>query len=244
MSLSLEIMCPSTGSHEPCVQSWKDTMDKPWTVTVDETVDGPQAGYLQKVHRFYLSSQADVIAYFHSDLTIHQPSWDSLVLKEFEDERVAIVSFGGAISWGHPDIYRVPYEYRQLARHGWMSNATDAEQHGTRCTTARDVAVIDSMAVVVRRSFLTRCGGWPVATFPPSHCSDYWLCLMAHRLGMRIRLVPVAYTHTSGGVRGDGRFDYPKWIAGTRWLSDANCHRIGHELIYDLGRDTLPVEIK
>ncbi len=104
------------------------------------------------------------------------------------------------------------------------------------------MAVVDSFSLIVRRSFLDLIGGWPVKTYHPSHCSDYWLCLMAHRHKMRIRYVPVSCTHNSGGVRGDGRFDYAKW---QEWygFTDAQMHQINHRLLYDNFADVLPVRI-
>lgn len=241
--MRLAICCPATYDAQDAVANWQLMASHPLDITVDATVEGEGAGYLQKVQKFYLAEHADVLGYLHSDLTIHEQGWDNLVLKEFENEQVGIVSFCGAKRHGSPDIYKVLYDYRQLARYDFISNLTDATTHGRRVLEATDVAVVDSFSLFIRRNFLSRCGGWPVDDYPPSHCSDYWACLMAHRLGYTVRYVPVACTHTSGGVRGNGAFDYAEWIAGTRWDSDEECHRIGHELLYDQFRDVLPVVI-
>ncbi len=297
-----------------------------FSITVDDTIEGIGAGYLHKVEKFYRESTADVLAYLHSDLFIHSHGWDEMVLREFETcevcgrpefehaalypniearicdnftNRVAIVSFCGARRHGHPDIYKAPYDYRQLARFEFISNLVDAEKHGQRVLKPQDVAVVDSFSLIVRRSFLDLIRGWPInhechiyddlwepcrccgyhcrvcnqrwyragikpgteigeilqrdahyacegfpvrPTYHPSHCSDYWLCLMAHRHKMRIRYVPVSCTHNSGGVRGDGRFDYAKW---QEWygFTDAQMHQINHRLLYDEFRDVLPVRI-
>jgi hypothetical protein len=246
-NLTMAICCPSTGGHDAAAQSWGENVaHTTYALSIDDATEGEQAGYLYKLQRFYQSGYAtdvDVLGYMHSDLFIHEKGWNERVLNEFEADDVAIVSFGGSLRHGSPDLYRTPYVYTQLARSPFLSNMTDAEAHGFRETGARDVAVVDSMAFFVRRSFLDRIGGWPVATYPPNHCSDYWCCLMAHRHRQRIRMVGVSITHGGGGV-GRGGFNYPAWAATTRWHDDATMHRVGHDLIYNDFRDVLPVEVK
>lgn len=242
--LTMALCCPSTGGADAATRSWCLTArNSDWSIVhEDSTTDGEGAGYLQKLQKFYLARNEDILGYMHSDLIIHEQAWDERVLAQFLDDDVAVVSFGGSLRHGHPDIYRTPYSYTQLARSSFISNLTDAEVHGERHTGDKTVAVVDSMAMFIRRSFLDRVGGWPVDTFPPSHASDYWACLSAHQLGYRVRMVGVSATHWSGGV-GQAGWDYAKWIAGTKWGSDENCHRVAHRLIYDSFRNVLPVVI-
>lgn len=238
--LNFVMMCPSTGGHEPAVESWYRTSGHRWPVMVDDTTEGEAAGFLSKLQRFYAErADVDIIAYLHSDLTIHEMDWDRRVRAEFKDESVGVVGFVGATRLGMPDLYRVPYDYRQLARADVWSNLSDAEVHGGRDAGTREVAVLDSCAIVVRRSLLARAGGWPVASYPDSsHCSDLWLCCMARRLGMRVRLVGVAATHTGGG----------KGAAGTEWLDarggDSALHQAAHVVTYEEFRDVLPIEVR
>lgn len=239
---SLAICIPSAGGHDEAVTCLRDTMSVARDVVVYDDIEGEQAGFLAKLQRFYLESNADVLGYIHADCYVQEKGWDALVLKEFKDAKVAIAAFSGATGHGSPDIYRTPYDFRQLVRTEFRSNLTDAESHGIRSTIAQDVAVVDSFAMFLRRDFLVRCGGWPVATYPPCHCSDYWCCLMAHRLGMRVRYVPVKCHHRSGGSHL-GTFDYPSWLRTTTWGDDVTCHRVGHRLLYDEFRDVLPVRV-
>lgn len=236
MALSLEICCPSMGGHEQAVLSWQDTMAKPWDVRVDEITTGVEAGFLYKLDKFTRTSQADLIAFFHSDLYVHEHGWDARVLAEFSDEAVVAVGFVGATRLGHENIYKVPYDYTQLARGDVWSNLTDAEAHGEREPRARDVVVLDSCAIVVRRDFLASVGGWPVQDYPNnSHCTDLWLAGMAAREHKRTRVVGVAASHMSGG----------KGEAGTSWLDerggDVKMHREAHRVTYEMFRDVLPL---
>lgn len=235
---SLSIACPSMGGHEAAVASWEDTLAKPWPIVVDAATEGNDAGFLTKCDKAWRATDATIIGYLHSDLYIMEHGWDQRVRAEFGDPQVAVVGFVGATRLGTDDIYRVPYSYTQLARADVWSNLTDAESHGGRDAGTRQVAVVDSCTVFVRRLFLDRIGGWPTSTYPnSSHCSDLWISLMAHRAGMQIRMVGVAASHRSGG-RGS---------VGEGWLNarggDTAMHRRAHDLIYDQFRPELPLRI-
>lgn len=239
MALSLEICCPSMGEHEQAVLSWTDTISRPLDVKVDDTTEGVEAGFLYKLDRFARESKADVLAYFHSDLYIHEHGWDARVMAEFSDEDVAVVGFVGATRLGHENIYKVPYDYTQLARGNVWSNLTDAESHGGREPRSRDVVVLDSCAVIVRRDFLSSVGGWPVRDYPNnSHCTDLWLGCVCARTRRRTRIVGIACSHMSGG-RGD---------VGSRWLDDRGgdhkMHQEAHQVTYEMFRDVLPLRIR
>lgn len=239
MSLSLELVCPSMGGHEAAVETWRDTMSKPWDVRVYDDTTSDAAGFLSKCEIARQKSDAAIIGYLHSDLYIHEYDWDRRVLAEFTKPDVAVVGFVGATRLGHQDIYKTPYDYRQLARGDVWSNLTDWSSHGRQETGSRRVAVIDSCAVFVRRDFLNRVGGWPVGRYPnSSHCSDLWICCVAHRLDLHVRMVGVSCSHRSGG----------KGASGAAWLDarggDTALHRQAHELIYEDFRDVLPIRVE
>jgi len=239
---SLALFCPSTGQHEEAVTSWQDTMSKPWPISVNATTEGEAAGFLTKCNEFWRNDprgqDATIIGYLHSDLFIHEHGWDQRVRKEFGDPRVAVVGFVGARLLGTDDLYKLPYDHRQLARGGVIGNLTDMEVHGERITGSEEVAVVDSCAVFVRREFLAGYGGWPVERYPDNpHCSDLYICLAARSAGCSVSVVGIACTHRSGG-KGD---------IGARWLDerggDAAHHRAAHKQIYHEFREILPVRI-
>ena len=179
---------------------------------------------------------ASILAFFHDDLLVHDQDWVSRVLKEFEDPKVGLVGFGGALGHGSPELYKVPYDYHQLGRSDFLSNMTDAENHGKRFTGACDVAVLDGFSLIVRRELLSRAGGWLATGCNISYIGyDYWLCCMVRRLGFRIRLVGVSSTHFGGrtfvrlGIGKD-----PK-----HWQQYLDAHRY----IYDEFKDVLPYRV-
>jgi len=46
MSMSLAIICPSMGGHEDAVETWQDTISKPWPIRVLDETEGDAAGFL------------------------------------------------------------------------------------------------------------------------------------------------------------------------------------------------------
>ena len=243
MRNSLAIFVPSTGGHEAAVTSWADTASAPWPIDIDAATEGEAAGFLTKCDAAWRRTDATVIGFLHSDLTIHEHGWDQRVLAEFANDRagdrqVGVVGFVGARQLGMDDFGKLPYKLTQLARGDVVSNLTDAEVHGARRVDPCEVAVVDSCAVFVRRELLTRCGGWPVTRYPNNpHCSDLWICLSALRLGYAVRFVGVACSHRSGG----------KGQAGSKWLEshggDSEHHVAAHRLIAEDFRSLLPVRV-
>lgn len=180
----------------------------------------------------------DILAYIHDDVSVYEIGWDGRVMKEFWDPEVGVVGFGGAAIHGSTALYKTAYQISQLGRGLYASNVNDAEVHGARFEGVRDVAVLDGFSLIVRRSLLDRCGGWPVDRYPPHHVYDYWMCAMAHRHGFRVRLVGVRCHHHGGGTAVSR--EYQEWAAKTKWGSDAEMHRQGHKLFYEDFGDVMP----
>lgn len=193
-----------------------------------------QQGMLPAYQAAFEICKADVLAFLHDDLIVKEPYQEvwSRVLDEFQDPQVGLLGFGGAKDHGDPQIYKIPYDYRQLGRSRFMSNMEDAEVHGQRFTGSTEVAVLDGFALIVRRELLEKAGGWPIGTPIGYVAYDYWLCCMAHRLGYEIRLVGVACKHYGGATfvkLGHGKSE-------AAWQQYVDAHRY----IYDEFRDVLP----
>lgn len=180
----------------------------------------------------YDKPPAEFLAYLHDDCRINDPQWPEKVLAEFRDPAVGLVGFGGAKDHGARDIYKIPYDYRQLGRSRFISNMEDAEVHGERFTGSTEVAVLDGFALIVRRELLEKAGGWPIGTPVGYVAYDYWLSCIAHRLGYKIRLVGVACKHYGGATFV--KLGVGKTEEAQKQYWDA------HKYIYDEFKDTLP----
>jgi hypothetical protein len=173
-------------------------------------------------------SHTDNMAFLHDDTIIMDRDWSTKVMREFEDPYVGLVGFGGSRTHGHPDLYKIPYEISQLSRGEYLSNALDAETHGTRYEGPPiDAAVLDGFALIFRREVLEKAGGWPVKDLV-FHGYDFWACCMTHRLGYRIRLVPIKCHHLGGRTSVAQNMD------------DGQNHAKGHRWIYDNFKDCIP----
>lgn len=230
--MTLDIVVATIGADckDECITSWNPF----WRVgdTLSE-YPGPDS-IMQKYQRGFKRSQADLLAYFHDDLLITEQGWQQRVLKEFEDESVGLVGFGGAIAHGSVDLYRTPYVLQQLGRGNYVSNVEDADVHGRRVEGACDVAVLDGFSLIVRREILQRAGGWPLNT-PVGYIGyDYWLSCMTRRLGYRIRMVGVRCLHLGGR----------SVVAMKQGGGPPDHHARAHEYIYREFCDVLPYDAR
>lgn len=225
-----ELVQKCTDSQAHCCSHVRD-----WVIRRNTPEDN--LGVTGSLQWLYEHTTAPIIAFFHSDLEIHEKGWDERVLKEFADSSIGAVGFGGAVQLGTDDIYKTPYRLQQLARVGYMNNQTDWQTHGKRFEGECDVATLDGFSLIVRREMLDKMGGWPVKRYP-FHNYDNALCLQAAKMGYRVRLVGVSCTH-HGGVTSTTPAAQDWWrLQGT---TDADVHTQSHVALYEDGRGWLPL---
>ena len=241
MTIVVPSMVPER-AHK-AIGDWRAMMEKPARheyIVVDNSETN--RGVLVSMQEEYEKAGQDIIAYIHDDVEINEEDWDTRVEAEFADPSVGVVGFGGALWHGDADIYKVPYYLQQLGRSYYRSNTNDAESHGERFTGACDVATLDGFALIVRKALLDKTKGFPVNELPPHHNYDYWLTLSAWRHGYRVRLCGIK-CHHKGGMTAVSK-EYQEWASKTKWGSDAEMHKQGHEWIYSEFMDVLPVRCR
>ena len=193
-------------------------------------------GVVGSYQKLYENSDEELLAYLHDDVICREEGWNERVIKEFEDPNVGVCGFGGALQHGDPSIYKTPYQLQQLRRSSYRSNVDDAEIHGERFTGSCEVAVLDGFALVVRREFLDRMGGWKViAGGCDFYCYDYAICAMAHRFGYRVRMVGIRCHH-----RGGGTSVINKGLSAT----SQEAYDLSHKWYYEEFRDVMPWRCK
>lgn len=267
LAITSAVLLPTTDLIQRCITSWEMTR----TLRGDETeikvrrnTPEDNLGVTSSLQWCYENTIAPIIACIHSDCEIFEQGWDERVLREFDDPKVGVVGFGGALQLGEDDIYRTPYRLQQLRRIGYRSNTCDAEQHGERFAGACDVATLDGFALVVRRALLDRwvsrraervgpspsitrpmivpeVRGWPVQRYP-FHNYDNALCLEAHRQGWRVRLVGIDCLHHGGATATTPA--YQQWSEEKLGMTDAQVHERSHLALYEDGRGILPLKVK
>lgn len=208
-----------------CVQTWVDTAEnKSYKeyVVCDEDV-------LPAYQEILETTKEPVLAYIHDDLEIFEKGWDQRVLRQFDDASVGLVGFAGALGHGTSNLYTSPYHLPNLARQSFLSNLRDAGTHGSRFTGERDVAVLDGMALFVRRDILERAGGWPLDKPVGYWLYSEWLCCEVRRQGFRIRLVGVDCQHLGG--------------KSSQYISKSVSYEDAHRWLYDNNHDMLPCRV-
>lgn len=219
--------CVATRAWErygDCVQTWLDTQKFPHGVSVSFNKDVVPA-----LQDCYERSTGAILALIHDDVMIYEDHWDLRVLKEFDDPKVGMVGFTGALGHGTPDLYEGDYHLPKLARQHFMSNMRSAEKHGARFTGERDVAVCDACAVFVRRAVLDKAGGFPVDKPYGYWLWCEWLCCETRRQGYRIRLVGIDFEHLGGRT--------------STIYQVKEDYEAAHRYLYENNRDVLPYRV-
>lgn len=202
--------------------------------------DTPCRCYQQILDLQRVTDPADVLIYVHDDVTIHDPDWLDRVLEPFNRPDCVAVGLGGALSLGHPDLYKRPYRLPDMARGGYRSNQIDWQVHGEQETHSCRVAVLDAFFMAVRRDFLLKIGGWPVKHLT-HHCLDLWLACEAARHRKETWMVGASVTHHGGGTSVKDIYREAQWLQGGTLEQD---HQRPHEWLYDAYRDVLPFQVK
>lgn len=204
----------------------------------------PRANHLiWEMARSLPSSPNDVLCYIHDDLIIHESGWDQRVHDIFQrDTRCGLVGFGGATSYGTPDIYRSPYALHQMNRQDFWSNMDAAETHGKRTTVNRPIVYADGYALLIKRELLDKIGGW--AGFPfVHHGYDTFIACQARRHGYTTWLAPVNISHGEGGW-GAGSRKHPRYTALVDPQGgDVAVHAAAHKWLYTEFKDVLPLKL-
>lgn len=207
---------------------------KSWNYEPTVIVDGSK-GMLEAYEKGWRENKADWYMFAHDDVLIHEEGWWNRINMQPlghspEADAIGLTGFGGAIRHGHPDLGKLPYDFRQLGRYGYLSNTKDAETHGQRASKAQEVAVLDGFCLIVRREILEKAGGWPLGTPIGYSLYDYWLSAETHRQGYRIWMVPIACEHLGGQTA-------VKLGKAQGWGKQ---HEEAHRWMYENYRDVLP----
>ncbi len=227
------VLCGGPKSDWPDMLSMKDKV-----ISIDNSANTatPCACYQTALEM----SDADVLIYLHDDVSIFDEDWIERVLEPFARPDCVTVGLGGALSLGHPDLYKRAYRLPDMARGGYRSNQTDWQTHGEQETGSCRVAVVDAFFLAVRRDFLLKVGGWPVKHLT-HHCLDLWLACEAARHRKETHIVGVSCCHHGGGTSIKPIYREAKWLQGGSLESD---HTQPHRWLYDTYRDCLPILIR
>jgi GT2 family glycosyltransferase len=140
-----------------------------------------------------LSRGWDVVAVLHSDLRVHERSWDARVRDAFAaNERLGLLGFVGS---DEIDAAGGRGQGTMLNFSG-IGKASRAEDHGRRIDDLRPAAVVDGCAMILRRRVLSDIGVRP--DFPPHHFYDRLISCQVLERGWHVGVLGVACDHLGG----------------------------------------------
>ena len=151
-------------------------------------------------------TDADLIAYFHSDLMLCEEHWDKKVIGAFmERPNLGLMGFIGSDeidSMGGRGLGTTSnfmgYDHANSGKDGvkrsWKGSA--AEVHGKRNVGFSNAMVVDGCAMIFRRKVLEQIS--QRNNFPPHHFYDRLLCCEVMEQGYDVGVLGIGCDHISG----------------------------------------------
>lgn len=173
-------------------------------------------------------TQAEILAYFHSDLVIGEKGWDARVIKVFEnDPRIGLVGFIGSneidYNGGRGLGTMSNFQGGEIVNHhtGKAWKGSPAYVHGKVINGLVPSAVVDGCAMIFRRSVLESIPRR--MDFPPHHFYDRLLSCEVMEKGFKIATLGIACDHISGQtVNQEPKYE----IMAQRWCENHGVGRL------------------
>jgi GT2 family glycosyltransferase len=186
--------------------------------------------------------KADYVIYLHNDVYIYADNWIETIKQAFNEAGdVGVAGFFGAYGMASSDIYRAPYDFRQLARQLPVSGLKCRVNHGQlRLSPPRwwdKVAVLDGFSLITKVEMLEKVGGFDEVTYPIHHMYDLDLCLSSIKAGYTNIVIDLDCDH-HGGITDVGE-DWATPFGTTR----EQVHQGVHPPFYEKWRDMLPYRV-
>jgi GT2 family glycosyltransferase len=171
-------------------------------------------------------TDADILAFIHSDGMICERDWDSLVLSEFErNEKLGLIGFAGSdeIDWRGGRGFGTTSNFQGATHIFYLPDGTKyeckgspAEVHGRRNEGYSKAVVVDGCCMVFRRKVLEKIKQRP--DFPLHHMYDRLLSCETRELGYEVGVLGIAFDHINGQTANTFS-DYGKEWAEARSLA-------------------------
>jgi len=151
-------------------------------------------------------TDADIIAFFHTDLFVEEKGWDERVVKQFEDNpKLGLIGFigsneidaGGGRGYGTTSNFQgmtTGHRNKRGEDKQWIGSP--AKAHGRADSGFSVAAVVDGCAMIFRRAVLEQIK--QRANFPPHHFYDRLLSSETREAGWSMGVLGIMCDHISG----------------------------------------------
>lgn len=144
-------------------------------------------GVVKSLQFAYENTDSDIVAFIHNDLYIYEEGWDKQVINWFtEYPETGLLGFFGA-EGVHPSS----------GRFNVWNNMLEAEIHGWRAETHKEVAVLDGLCMIASRKMLDVREGVDLS-YDVHHFYDLDLSLESLDRGFKNYILPIYCHHQSG----------------------------------------------
>lgn len=186
-------------------------------------------------------TDADILAYFHSDFFVYDPEWSTKTLLQFEsDGRLGMIGFigsneidqlgGRGLGTASNFQGKATINQKTLERHGgadiWVGSP--AEAHGKRLTGFMNAAVVDGCSMILRRVALEQIS--QRSNFPPHHFYDRLISTQLLEAGWKIGVLGIACDHISGQTVNQ---EQKYWNMAKQWCESHNTPPAGIGVNWD-----------
>ena len=240
----LDLLILDNGSAEPVaeqafIEGWRRGGHRVRVVR-----NATNTGVYPTFQQGFDATDAPWIYYTHNDVEMRVEGWDDQLewlLHALErGANPGICGMFGARGLGTPDIYRAPYDFRQMVRWECTTVASMTFAGGkTIAGQAHRVAVLDGFALIVRRRMVEQAlgGRFDHERFPVHHMYDHDICLESHYGGFENYVINLDCFHDGGQTSKDGQW------AEAMGTTDRQIHRRAHVVFYEKWRGRLPVSV-
>lgn len=151
------------------------------------------------------SCQGDVLAFFHSDLIVAEPGYDSRLLTVFNlNDKMGLIGFvgsneidrNGGRGGGTTSNFQGNAYFNSDNDNPMEWRGSPAHHHGMTNAGLTPAAVVDGCAMVIRRAAWDMIGYRE--DFPPHHFYDRLISTQMLELGWKVAVLGIACDHISG----------------------------------------------
>ncbi|MAE81325.1 MAG: hypothetical protein CMB80_01225 [Flammeovirgaceae bacterium] len=192
---------------------------------------------------FELVHGSKFIFYSHNDVEMIELGWDEKmgrILRSLHDESrlPGVCGMFGADGIGTPDIYKAPYDFRQMMR--WNCHTVESMVGAGGESVIQDFTpcmVLDGFSLITSIDMINSVGGFHHEDYPVHHMYDNDICLASHYAGFRNYIIDIDCKH-HGGVTSTRE----TW-AEEMGTTDLAVHRKAHTVFYEKWRGKLPISV-
>ncbi len=221
-----ELIVVDNGSR-PDTKAYFDSLKG--SVEINYIRNDENLGPIRAINQGIRAARYDYMVVIHNDVLILEKGWLEKIIRWMKtDPRIGIAALAG-----RKEIYKTGCVNEASLRH----NLQNEDLNRPMENEMEEVAVVDGLCFVLRRSLVERIGGLD-ETYGYMHCYDLDVSLASIAAGFKNIVVKVEAMHIANGGMTRKTKDYKELVKDDYGLLKRNCKILAHKW-----RQMLPVKI-